>query len=184
MSIVTRLRLRSVQQLLFPAAFSLLLFIGDSHLIAEQEPHEQVGFAMEGGVVHPVKLTEEAIRVMRQNKVVQDCLEEGQSKDSISGTWFVASEVHLSATGEASLVVMPSASEAAPDGACLLNAHTMPFWILLKTGGTYTVVLEDNVQVLTILSTFSHRYSDIETTAATSTKPRSGCINSTAQDTS
>lgn len=120
---------------------------------------------MDGPVVRPVHLPEDALKVMRQNKTVLDCLEDEQSKDDIPETWFIASEVHLSDSDEVGLVVMPRASEGSPGGACLLNAHTMPFWILLKSGRAYTIVLEDNVLVLRVLSTVSHGHRDIETTA-------------------
>lgn len=120
---------------------------------------------MEGPVVRPVHLPEDALYVMRQNKTVLRCLEGGHSKDDIPGTWFIASEVHLTDSDKVGLVVMPGASESSPSGACLLNAHTMPFWILLKSGRAYTIVLEANVQELDVLSTMSHGHRDIETTA-------------------
>jgi len=116
---------------------------------------------MESPVVRPVNLPGDALRVMKQNKTVPACFEDGQSKDDIPETWFIASDIHLSDSNETGLVVMPRS----PDGACLLGAHTMPFWILLKRGGKYTVALEANVLTLRALSSVSHKYRDIETTA-------------------
>jgi hypothetical protein len=161
------LRPRTVRRLLFLAAISILLPTTDFGFVPEGGSHEQVMFAMEGvPVLRPVNLPEDALRVMRQNKTVLDCLEEGQSNDEVHGTWFIASEVHLTASGETHLVVMPSYSLGPSDGGCLLNAHTMPFWILAKRGRTYTILLEANAQVLSVLSTVSHGHQDILTTAA------------------
>lgn len=162
MNNVCTLRLKPALRLLFLTAVCVLLPTTYLSLIAEDKSLEQVEFAMEGSVVRPVHLPEDALRVMRQNKTVVDCLESGQSKEAIPETWFITSEVHLSNSHEAGLVVMPRS----PEGACLLNAHTMPFWILLKSGRTWTIALEDNVLVLRVLSTLSYEHRDIETTAA------------------
>jgi len=129
------------------------------------QAHEQSVFAMEGvPLSHSVDLPRSALQVMRENTFVLSCLEKGQSSEDIPGDWFVASEVHLRATQETDLLVMPrDTSESAANNACLFHAHSMPFWVLIKSKTGYTLALEEHVQALRVLSSVSNGYRDIET---------------------
>lgn len=134
-------------------------------LAAQHAPREQSMFGNEGNVSKPMDLPKTALRVMRKNAFVLSCLEKDQVPEHIPGDWFVASAVHLK-NGETDIVVMPrTTSEGEATNGCLLGAHTGPFWILTKNQNAYTLVLEENTQVLQILSSRSNGYRDIETKA-------------------
>ncbi len=149
---------------------SILTILASAHFgaMADVAWPEQVMFAMEGvRVSRPIDLPDNALRVMRKNTTVLSCLEQGKSPDDIPGTWFVASEIHLRTSNQFNLVVMPRQTSESPSAnRCLFHAHSIPFWILIKRGTGYTIVLEANVQVLRVLRTTSHEYRNIETTSS------------------
>jgi hypothetical protein len=150
---------------LFLAVISILPPAADFGRVVEGGSRGQVLSAVEGvPPSRPVNLPENALRVTSANKMVRDCLAQGQSHDDLHGTWFIVSEIHLSSGRATDLVGMLRPSEGPSAGRCPLQAHSMPFWILLKQGGGCNIVLESNVQVLRVLSTMPHDHLDIETT--------------------
>ena len=167
MNLALVLRPRTSRGYFFLAA--ILIILTGAHYVAKADvaTPEQIMFAMEGvPLSHPIDLPDNALRMMRKNPTVLDCLKQGQSPDDIPGMWFVASEIHLSTSGQSDLVVMPrDMSESPSANRFLFHAHSMPFWILLKRGKAYTIALEANVQMLKVLSTASQGHRDIETTA-------------------
>lgn len=138
-----------------------------------QSPSEQRVFAMEGVVIsHPADVPEKALAVLRKSPAVLDCIEKDQSAEDIPAIWFVASEVHLRGTEEVDLVVQPrDLTATSPDkptsNACLVYAHTVPFWVLRKTADGCVLVLEESTQVLRILDNRSQGYRDIESSLST-----------------
>jgi hypothetical protein len=126
---------------------------------------EQSTFAAEVvPLSHPVDLPKSALQVMKKNVFVLSCLKGGSSPENVPGEWFVASKIYLRPTEEADLLVMPRQTSKSPaDNACLFQAHSMPFWILIRNGTGYVVVLEEHVQVLRVLRSSSNGYRDIET---------------------
>jgi hypothetical protein len=135
---------------------------------ADGKSSEQASFAMEGiPLSHPVNLPNDALRVLRKNATILSCSEQEQSGGEAQEKWFVASEIHLTTNSQVDLVVMPRDMREKPSAnRCLFNAHSMPFWILVKQGSEYTLVLEDNVQTLKVLRTVSHEFRDIETSSS------------------
>ena len=135
---------------------------------ADVNSSEQTSFGMEGiPLSHPVNLPNGAMRVMLKNATVLSCSEQEQSGGKALEKWFVASEIHLTTSSQVDLVVMPQDMHEKPSAnRCLLNAHSMPFWILAKQGPEYALVLEANVQTLKVLRTMSHEYRDIETSSS------------------
>jgi hypothetical protein len=141
-------------------------------LNAGAQGDEQIGFSFEKVIVpirKPVALPDSALRALERDSAVVSCLaEQGLPQTPVPGSWFVASEVHLSKSDQVDYVVLPAHLEAedpkrpAPN-ACFYYPYTGQFWIIRSAEKQYEVILSIATHDLSVLQTRRNGYRNIET---------------------
>jgi hypothetical protein len=122
---------------------------------------QQYSFSAEDGTVkHPVSVPPEVNRILAQDRQVRDVLEyEHIVTDTIPSSWLLASEIHLSNSGERDLVVIAEGP--------LLGADVTTFWIFRTTNHKYQLLLNAPAHDLVVENTRTNGYRDIELLSAT-----------------
>src|SRR5208283_3998356 len=130
---------------------------------------EQTTFSMERiGVRQPIDIPYSVLQLLRKDKYVLDCLEEGQDPNTITSDWFVGSKIHLNGAREIDLFVQSREQSQVPaKNRCLLGANVERFWIFRPARGRHELVLEISAHDLRVLDTRHNGYRDIETTSQT-----------------
>jgi hypothetical protein len=130
---------------------------------AGKEPHpsEQVVFsAEESEVEKPVALPHDVLATLAQDEMVRNVLEdEGMLPEKIPPSWFSASEIHLSNSRDADIVVVANPP--------LAGGNVTTFWVFCATAHGYKLVLLAPAHTLRVKNTRRRGHRDIELTSAT-----------------
>jgi len=138
-----------------------------------QPPAEQSEFSQEViKITRPSDAPKDVLQILRRNEYVLNCLQflrqEDEAPDEIPSSWFVASEIHLGGPKEVDFVVQPRELGRVPaENRCLFGARVIPFWVFRNTPKGFELILEVHEHDLTVLSTRSKGYRDIETWSST-----------------
>lgn len=163
----------SVKHLIqFLATVAIFEVVGKCQSVEPQSTIEQSRFAVEGTeIARPVGVPESVVEILRHDKYVSDCLNEGQQPSEIPESWFVGSQIRLNGSQEIDLIVMPRQlplkANAPTDNACLYGAHVAPFWVFRETANKSTLVLGLSAVGLEVLNTRSNGYRDIRLWSST-----------------
>ena len=144
----------------------LLTLVSAISQFASGQDHEQSVFAMEGiALRRPVNVPAPVLKLLREDESVTACRQDQTDSTIIPSYWFVGSKVSLSTSVGTDLVVVPRNISGAEKrvNACLLGAHTMPFWIFRKFDNQYRLVFSGSAQVLRLLDTSTNGLRDVET---------------------
>ena len=130
-----------------------------------QVPDEHVTFGVEDVFQRPVSLPQDALQALRasndERDIIPECaMAEGIQPSEIPAAWFVASRIQLNRSSSAFVV--------RGENRCLMGAHSAHFWVLGKSAtGGYTVVFRGFGDGLSVLSTRTNHYRDLELTILT-----------------
>lgn len=121
---------------------------------------QQTSFSAENPVQHPVNVPPDVLQLLRQDARNQTCLEEGQSKEDIQASWFVASEIDLKNDRSSDLIILAK-------NPCLNGANVVPFWVFRTTPGGHTLALSTTAFALDVLTARSKTYRNLQLTSLT-----------------
>jgi len=136
----------------------------------EQKEQSDFGIELEvAPIQRPVTLQRAALDALSKDDTVASCLEnEGLSPKELPANWFVASEIHLDGANESDLVVLPGGrvpdtpeGEISPN-VCFLGANTGQMWVLRKTQSGFQLVLSQIGLGISMLTTRTNGFRDIE----------------------
>ncbi len=106
---------------------------------------------------HPIKLPGGALQLLRgEIKDIRGC---GVNQSTDISRWFIASRISLGGRRRAYI--------ARSHENCLNGVDNDWFWIVLKTGRGYRLLLHGGTISLAVRNTRTHGFPDIETNAAT-----------------
>jgi len=123
--------------------------------------HRQTSFGPETPIEKPVPLPKVVLEklVSENRKRLQDCLATDKKGEDYLPTYFSASVFDVNNDGRLDLIIQSG------EHYCLEGAHSMPFWIFIRTdrGGapSYKRVLSAGSQFFTVLHTSTNGYRDI-----------------------
>lgn len=115
-------------------------------------------------VRHPTPIPPGIMAILAHDPDVKEILESQHlASDKLPGSWFLASEVHLTNRGEKDLVIIGVGP--------IRGANVTTFWIFRPRDGAFESILDPpaSVHTLTIRGTQSNGYKDIELLSATAT---------------
>jgi len=147
------------------SALLIALAIGEASAQARRRSRkEQSRFGAEAVIRKPVEIPTDVLSILREDERNRTCLRDGESPTSITSSWFVGSQIHLS-NGAADLVVTTR-------NECLLGANVVPFWVFRNTPQGHQLVLSVSALGLDVLNTKTKTYRDIRLSAATAQRVR------------
>lgn len=122
-------------------------------------PLEQTEFsAEEEGVHKPVAVPPDVMSILKQDEWVRSTLNsERIPADKLPVSWFSASEIHLSTSPRADLVVVGEPP--------LNGGNVAGFWLFIATSHGYKLGLKQSAHDLTIKKTRRNGYREIEASA-------------------
>jgi hypothetical protein len=147
-------------KLLFPML--LIAFIStntvSSQVLQRTGSVEQTAFGSEEEKFeHPATLSTEARAALAGERSIADVLkDDGLTAETMPKDWFMASEVHLSSSDEADLVVMGDKIAR--------GAYTTAFWVLRHSRTGYKVVFRADAHSLDLLKSRTNGLCDISIT--------------------
>jgi hypothetical protein len=122
---------------------------------------EQRTFSVEDeSVKRPAPLPAAVARMLAKDPAVQEVLKNlDRSADQLPSSWFLVSEVHLSAAEEKDLLVIGQGP--------VLGGNVTSFWMFRPKQGDFELILKCVGHNVAIKDTRSEGYRDVEMTAAT-----------------
>jgi hypothetical protein len=130
---------------------------------AGKEPHpsEQLVFsAEESEVKKPVALPHDVLAILQQDEMVRNALEdEGLPPKKLPPSWFSGSEIHLSNSRNADIVVVANPP--------LAGGNMTTFWVFCATAQGYKLVLRAPAHTLRIENMRRRGHRDIDLISAT-----------------
>jgi hypothetical protein len=142
-------------------ALMIALVIGEaSAQTTRRSPKEQSHFGAEVAIRKATEIPTDVLSILREDKRNETCLKDGESRMSITSSWFVGSKIHLNGNGDADLVVTAR-------NKCLLGANLVPFWVFRSTPQGHELILSVSALGLEVLDSTTNDYRDIQIGAAT-----------------